>query len=299
MLPGQLPGSDYYPFGLAFNSYQSGLKNDYLYNGKELQDELDLGLYDYHARQYDPVLGRFVSIDPMADFAPGWTPYRYGFNNPMMYTDPTGMFEYSDGYSTKDSKYETGSVSHEGSFTGNAGDLEKGSTAGTTVTAMVELGKGDAGANSTSAELKGTSTGQGEVKQTPSAEDFYDALDGLILNDGTKVNRAQLELTFMTEEELKKIYPKVTYGNANYLGKTDDGKHKINFDKDQKIYELNRDNIRALGIHEIYGHGVMKWNLDRQNHYMAYFAVIDNKRYWDKTTPAFRRNHAYKVFASC
>jgi len=36
---------DYYPFGLTFNSWQrlGGVKNDYLYNGKEMQDELDLG----------------------------------------------------------------------------------------------------------------------------------------------------------------------------------------------------------------------------------------------------------------
>jgi hypothetical protein len=32
-------------------------------------------------------------VDPLADFAPDWTPYRYGFNNPILYTDPDGMFE--------------------------------------------------------------------------------------------------------------------------------------------------------------------------------------------------------------
>ncbi len=29
----------------------------------------------------------------MADWAPGWTPYRYGFDNPILYTDPNGLFE--------------------------------------------------------------------------------------------------------------------------------------------------------------------------------------------------------------
>jgi hypothetical protein len=32
-------------------------------------------------------------VDPLADLAPGWTPYRYGFNNPILYTDPLGLFE--------------------------------------------------------------------------------------------------------------------------------------------------------------------------------------------------------------
>ncbi|MFV8344431.1 RHS repeat domain-containing protein [Flavobacterium sp. XS2P39] len=37
----------------------------YKYNGKELQDELGLGLYDYGFRNYDPAIGRWVNIDPL------------------------------------------------------------------------------------------------------------------------------------------------------------------------------------------------------------------------------------------
>lgn len=32
-------------------------------------------------------------MDPLAENAPGWTPYRYGFNNPISYIDPDGNFE--------------------------------------------------------------------------------------------------------------------------------------------------------------------------------------------------------------
>ena len=40
---------NYYPFGLAFNSYQrsTAVPDKFLFNGIERQDELDLGLYDY------------------------------------------------------------------------------------------------------------------------------------------------------------------------------------------------------------------------------------------------------------
>ena len=48
-------GGDYYPFGLTFNSYQreNTTPNQYLYNGKELQDELDLGGINYGARMLE------------------------------------------------------------------------------------------------------------------------------------------------------------------------------------------------------------------------------------------------------
>lgn len=65
----------------------------YKYNGKEFQDELGLNFYDYRARNYDPALGRWFTVDPMADVAPGWSPYRAFYCNPIRYTDPTGMLE--------------------------------------------------------------------------------------------------------------------------------------------------------------------------------------------------------------
>ncbi len=44
-------------------------------------------------RQYDSALGRFNVMDMLSELAPDHTPYRYGFNNPVYWSDPTGLFE--------------------------------------------------------------------------------------------------------------------------------------------------------------------------------------------------------------
>ena len=85
---------NYYPFGLAMpgRSSNTGNPNDkYKFTGYELDDEANLNLYHANARGYDPVLGRFMQIDPLHDQFPSWSTYTYGLNNPMKYIDPTGM----------------------------------------------------------------------------------------------------------------------------------------------------------------------------------------------------------------
>lgn len=59
-----------------------------------MQNDLKLGLYDYGARFYDPAIGQFTSVDPLADVMPSWSPYSFVFNNPLAYVDPTGAIPY-------------------------------------------------------------------------------------------------------------------------------------------------------------------------------------------------------------
>ncbi len=85
--------TDYYPFGYTFNKSGS-IDNKYLYNGKELQgDEIgitSLDWLDYGARMYDPILGRFTTIDPHAENYYHSSLYGYVENNPISRIDPDG-----------------------------------------------------------------------------------------------------------------------------------------------------------------------------------------------------------------
>ncbi|WP_240618473.1 RHS repeat domain-containing protein [Pedobacter yonginense] len=82
-----LQRDNYYAFGLRKSAVFGN--NKYLYNGKEIQEEL--GEYDYGARFYDPVIGRWNVVDPLAEFHFNSNPYNYVLDNPIAYMDPFGL----------------------------------------------------------------------------------------------------------------------------------------------------------------------------------------------------------------
>jgi RHS repeat-associated protein len=101
----------YDPWGLeltGIGSQYGGIKaNKYLYQGKELIDDLSLNLYDFHARGYDPAIGRTWQMDPHAENYYNWSPYSWTFNNPINIIDPDGR----DGVATIDKENKTVQVS--------------------------------------------------------------------------------------------------------------------------------------------------------------------------------------------
>lgn len=86
--------SDYYPFGMQMprrhtddNYYRFG------YNGMEKDAEMhgEGNSYTTEFRQYDPRLGRWLSLDPLMMQFPWMSPYAAFDNNPVVYVDPYGL----------------------------------------------------------------------------------------------------------------------------------------------------------------------------------------------------------------
>lgn len=105
LLVGKIAGNiveenHYYAYGLRItaissiklgDSYEGAIKNQYLYNDKELFEDADLNWYDYGFRNYDPQVGKFVQLDPIASDYSYLTPFQYGSCDPITNIDLDGL----------------------------------------------------------------------------------------------------------------------------------------------------------------------------------------------------------------
>ncbi|HEY3387708.1 MAG TPA: RHS repeat-associated core domain-containing protein, partial [Saprospiraceae bacterium] len=85
--------NEYYPFGLQTASSwtrENTKDNRYLYNAANELNQAT-GWYETFYRGYDPTVGRFLQIDPLAHVDHFYSPFVYGRNNPIQYNDPSGL----------------------------------------------------------------------------------------------------------------------------------------------------------------------------------------------------------------
>ena len=86
--------TDYFPFGMEISSRTSNSDTyRFGYNGMESDDETkgSGNSYTTEFRQYDPRIGRWLSLDPLMAQFPWQSPYCAFDNNPVFFTDPTGL----------------------------------------------------------------------------------------------------------------------------------------------------------------------------------------------------------------
>jgi RHS repeat-associated protein len=84
-----MDGVKYGPFGETTGTQPL---SNFLYTGQHYIGRL--GLYYYKARMYSPALGRFLQTDPVGT-ADDLNLYAYVKNNPINFSDPTGMIAAS------------------------------------------------------------------------------------------------------------------------------------------------------------------------------------------------------------
>lgn len=107
---------EYYPYG---NTSYKAVRNQtetprrYRYCGKERDEES--GLDYFGNRYYATWLSRWLSVDPLADERPQWTPYVYVRDNPVVNYDPTGSQDHNiHDQETEDEKANTRPPGHRG-----------------------------------------------------------------------------------------------------------------------------------------------------------------------------------------
>ena len=89
---------DYYPFGMTMHNRRGedlGGEHRYGFNGKEKDDEVhgSGNQYDYGFRIYNPRIARFLSVDPLFQSYPWYTPYQFAGNKPIWCIDIDGLEE--------------------------------------------------------------------------------------------------------------------------------------------------------------------------------------------------------------
>lgn len=121
-----LKESHFYPFGMVHKGYNSTVNpigssfHKYDFQNQERQDELGLNWLQFKYRMHDPAIGRFVSIDPLAEDYVHNSTYAFAENKVIKYNELEGLEITLNKFDRM--SYENKSwVGKAATFVGNAG----------------------------------------------------------------------------------------------------------------------------------------------------------------------------------
>lgn len=282
-----LQRTDYYPYGTPFSAPSDGLNatlQPYKYNGKELDKMHGLNTYDYGARQYYSILGRWDRIDPLCEKYYSLSPYNYCGNNPMFFVDPNGKEPIYDRLGNRLG------ITNDG-FLGETGML------------YVYLGKEkdiDWGRYSR-AELKKTFVDDIQnADHYVKSEDLHSREKGIFLSniatdivkeyDHHKIEYEGQTYTF----DFSKYGNIIPYkkGTGNFYTSRSNSKTEwsISIGDCYESYDLNGFNILGSYLyHEWFGHVIMGWGDETRTHHKCFEMVI-NSIFFDE------KRHSYYIY---
>ena len=268
---------EYLPFGevMVEQSTNNILENVYKFNAKEL--DAQTGYYYYAARYYDPGASIFLSVDPLAEEFPAWTPYHYVHNNPINMTDPTGM--------------------RANPVFGSNGDYRGNTKEGYTGDILIYDGNKDFSKMSADELLYdnfdvNTQRGEGNTYDRVRGELSGNAKSKIWTHVASQLEGQQIydETFSMSDLEGGKIH----FNNRNGAGWFSEYRLGTRTGKisgtDKYQYDTTVENIQSsIGVHEFYSH--IKKNQGGQifsSHRLAYKNVINFKSLWNNTTDNYK-----------
>lgn len=103
----------YYPYGMPMAESTNPTINRYKYTGKELLTDHGVNILDYGARFYDPTTGLWLSADPLSLLMPDKSAYKFCNNNPINFSDPSGLFETEEEAKKVAKRFNNASVARD------------------------------------------------------------------------------------------------------------------------------------------------------------------------------------------
>ncbi len=270
-----LEENHYYPFGLTLTSNAASIiEQPHKYQTKELEKSFGIETYDFHARMYNPQLGRTWQPDPLAQLTPWTSPFGWVQNNPVGRIDPTGASDEPVFTSTGEHRGET-EEGYNGPVIIYDGDKDFTKM---TKDELVENTKNDEKKAKTYDEVKD------KIHDNDKAKIWTHILSQF---DGQYINGVKFSMASLNGGKIHFVANRPGAWNTIRINDEISGTGRYH-------YETTVENIAAsLFVHEWYSHMMLgirdkiEGGTTPGNHRLAYENVMKHEL-WEKTTPSYK-----------